>query len=175
MARKWVVGGNAKQRILQWCVTSLQKMSVLCRQIVATWIHQRDVAILLGVLFVNDFNKETCEIDGEIIKLFTSFKVECKKYSNSERVTITQKMGISQNLKGVYHLDIQMYGVKDNKEYPLVGYYNLSNNILSSYSQNVTVSSKLNFDYIYVKCKFIDCNGETHNLLYKEEYSKLIK
>lgn len=124
---------------------------------------------------VNDFNKETCEIDGEIIKLFTSFKVECKKYSNPERVTITQKMGISQNLKGVYHLDIQMYGVKDNKEYPLVGYYNLSNNILSSYSQNVTVSSKLKFDYIYVKCKFIDCNGKTHNLLYKEEYSKLIK
>mgnify|MGYP003302902911 CR=1 FL=1 len=24
---------------------------------------------------VNDFNKETCEIDGEIIKLFTSFNL----------------------------------------------------------------------------------------------------
>ena len=123
----------------------------------------------------DEFLTEKYTIENEEYKIFSSFSVTYEHKVEDKNNIISLKFGLSSKLKGEYHLDIQMYGVKDNKEYPLVGYYNLSNNILSSYSQNATVSDKLNFDYIYVKATVLDLNGITHEIFYKQAFADLEK
>lgn len=123
----------------------------------------------------DEFLTEKYTIENEEYKIFSSFSVTYEHKVEDKNNIISLKFGLSSKLKGEYHLDIQMYGVKDKEEYPLVGYYNLSNNVLSSYSQNATVSDKLNFDYIYVKATVLDLNGITHEIFYKQAFADLEK
>ena len=130
---------------------------------------------------VNDFKTETytylSEDTEKVQNLFSSFAVivdnsgEDKKEPQEIRIIYS----IQSVMEGKYHLDLQMFIVKDGKSYPLAGLYNLSTSVLSSYSHKATVPYNFEGDYVIVKANMTDPNGDNHTLLYKESVENLLK
>ena len=130
---------------------------------------------------VNDFKTETYTyLSGEtekVQKLFPSFTVTVDNSGEDKKEPqeINIIYSIPSVMKGKYHLDLQMFIVKDGKSYPLAGWYNLSTSVLSSYNQKATVPYNFEGDYVIVKANMTDPNGDNHTLLYKESVENLLK
>ena len=124
------------------------------------------------------FNFNTVEDGKDVVKesrIFDAFAVRVAKTSDEKILNFSVNYTISSNASSKYHFDMQMYIETEDEVLPLIGYYNLSNRTLKSYSHsNITVPASLNAEYVYVKVKFIDANEDVHTLLYKEKISNLL-
>lgn len=117
-------------------------------------------------------------------KLFGKFTMSVTQDEANDVNEVSVQFSISTSLKGNYHLDLQTFAVSDDEVYPLVGYYNMSNDIISSYSQKAKLPIDLDVDYIYAKANYVvyyvNEAGEIidsveYSLLFKQEFSTLIK
>lgn len=105
-------------------------------------------------------------------KIFDKFSVSATtSTTNKEEDTIKINFGLSSGSAAKYHLDLQMFVVDgEGKVYNLVGWYNLSNNAIKSYSKDVKFTKDIELEDIYVKVRYLDVNGKWHDLLYKNSY-----
>lgn len=132
------------------------------------------------ILKLNDLKDETTLNNfSENPKYFSSYSVYVNPNANqdSEINTIYAQIAIKESEIDAYVLDYQNFGVTENGEiYPLIGYYNISTNIKTSYSRSISVPKNITFKYLvakaYFKCEVL--NKETNEYETKEMvlYSK---
>lgn len=95
----------------------------------------------------NDFDKLT-----GVIKSYT---IQVKEEENQNK--IYSKMYIDSSNNNDFHMDFQMFGITEDEEvYNLIGYYNLCNNYSNTMEHDTTVTNKIDFEYIIVKCVYED-------------------
>ncbi len=109
------------------------------------------------------------------IKIFKLFSVSSStSTTDNDEVLIKINFALSEESSAKYHLDLQMFAVdEDNEIYNLVGWYNLGNNAIKSYSKDCKITKSINLEDIYVKVRYLDINGQWHELLYKNSYSNI--
>lgn len=117
------------------------------------------------------------EIEGEEkeTKIFKAFNVSATtSETNNEEDTIKINFSLFEESSAKYHLDLQMFVVDEDGEiYNLVGWYNLSNNAIKSFSKDIKFTKSIKLSDVYVKVRYLDINGDWHELLYKNSYSSI--
>ena len=105
-------------------------------------------------------NMEVCNQFSDISDIVESYNITLKK--DEDKNTIYSKLKTSSDSKLKYHIDFQLFGLDNEGEvYNLVGYYNLANNYKHEQNDETTIASKVNLEYVIVKCRVLDeQNGE---------------
>ena len=130
----------------------------------------------------NDFSGASYKVvkdnEEKIIKIFKDFKVTAAAPTSesTDKVNkITVKFTLNTEATNKYVLDLQVFAVDDDKQvYNLIGFYNLSNNTLQTYSNTSSVSTEIDVEYVYVKANYVDQNGELHELFFKTSFKNIL-
>jgi len=111
-----------------------------------------------------------------IIRIFSNFRVtlEAPETSDSDVNKIKLAFTLTSDAAKKYILDMQLFAVdSDDNVYNLIGFYNMSNNTLTTYSQSINLYKGIDVKDVYVKVNYVDSTGNMNNLLYKQEFKNL--
>ena len=123
----------------------------------------------------NEIKKENCNDFIERTDIFSEFYVNLKDqvdtYTTKNVRKLSTKITVLSSLTKKYHLDYEVFLIKDGEVYEVCGYYGISNVNTPSTEMISTLPDDYTFDFVIAKAKFTDAEGKTITLLYKQPFN----